>query len=134
MRIHAGFAAAVTVILTVGPIAGLAHARSDLDCSDFAFQEDAQAELVRDPGDPNRLDEDQGADDGIACEALPRRSAVTSTVSPVPTRGVQGGVGGSTDPADFARPLGVGLTLGALGIAVGGLARRHRRSVGSHRG
>jgi hypothetical protein len=133
MRIRAGLTTAVTVILTAGPVAGLAHAQSDLDCSDFAFQEDAQAELRRDPSDPNRLDEDRGPDDGIACEFLPRRNAVSSTVSAVPTRGVQGGAGGSTDPADFARPLGMGLTLGALGVTASYLVRRHRRSVGPHR-
>ncbi|MFI7498218.1 hypothetical protein ACIBVL_06810 [Streptomyces sp. NPDC049687] len=134
MRIRAGFAAAVTVVLTAGPVAGVAHAQSDLDCGDFVFQEDAQAELNRDPGDPNRLDEDRGPDDGVACEVLPHRTAISSTTSPAPTRGVEGGVGGSTDPADFAQPLGVGLTMGALGMAVGCLARRRRRSAGHRRG
>ncbi|MFF5184177.1 hypothetical protein ACFY30_10380 [Streptomyces sp. NPDC000345] len=133
MRIHAGFAAAVMVALAVGPFAGTAHAQTDLDCSDFAFQEDAQAELNRDLSDPNRLDEDRGPDDGIACEVLPHRTAISSTMSPLPTRGTQGGVGGSTDPADFAQPLGVGLTMGALGVAAGCLARRHRRCAGHRR-
>jgi hypothetical protein len=40
----------------------------DLDCADFATQEEAQAELEKDPSDPNRLDAD---DDGKACEELP---------------------------------------------------------------
>jgi hypothetical protein len=35
------------------------------DCADFATREDAQAELDRDPSDPNGLDAD---DDGEACE------------------------------------------------------------------
>ena len=39
----------------------------DLDCGDFANQEEAQAVLERDPGDPNGLDADN---DGIACEEL----------------------------------------------------------------
>jgi hypothetical protein len=39
----------------------------DLDCADFANQEEAQTVLERDPGDPNRLDADN---DGIACEEL----------------------------------------------------------------
>lgn len=38
----------------------------DLDCSDFATQEEAQEHL--DPGDPDGLDADS---DGIACETLP---------------------------------------------------------------
>jgi LPXTG-motif cell wall-anchored protein len=39
----------------------------DLDCADFATQEEAQAELERDPSDPHGLD---AGDDGIACEDL----------------------------------------------------------------
>jgi hypothetical protein len=40
----------------------------DLDCADFASQAEAQAELNRDPSDPNRLDADN---DGKACEDYP---------------------------------------------------------------
>ena len=40
----------------------------DLDCADFASQEEAQAVFDRDPSDPNRLDADN---DGIACEDYP---------------------------------------------------------------
>ncbi|WP_079041998.1 hypothetical protein [Streptomyces aureus] len=68
-------------IASVAPLSGVAHAQ-DLDCRDFRFQEDAQAEFGRDPSDPNLLDEDQGPDDGIACEALPRRTS-TGAVPPV---------------------------------------------------
>lgn len=42
-----------------------AYAQEDLDCADFATQAQAQAELARDPSDPNNLDAD---DDGIPCE------------------------------------------------------------------
>jgi hypothetical protein len=48
------------------PIGGGGGGR-DLDCADFATQEEAQAVLERDPSDPNRLDADN---DGIACEEL----------------------------------------------------------------
>ena len=58
-----------------------AIAQDVLNCSDFQFQEDAQAEFNRDPSDPNRLDEDAGPDDGIACESLPSRG--TSTPQPM---------------------------------------------------
>lgn len=40
----------------------------DYDCSHFDTQEQAQAVLDAEPGDPHRLD---GDDDGIACEPLP---------------------------------------------------------------
>jgi len=42
----------------------------DLDCRDFTYQEDAQAHLNGQGGDPDGLDADG---DGIACEALPHR-------------------------------------------------------------
>src|SRR5215217_306363 len=40
----------------------------DLDCASFATQQEAQAELERDPSDPNNLDADN---DGEACETYP---------------------------------------------------------------
>uniref|UniRef100_UPI001F3605C5 excalibur calcium-binding protein n=1 Tax=Streptomyces venezuelae TaxID=54571 RepID=UPI001F3605C5 len=72
-------------IVSVAPLSGVAHAQ-DLDCVDFRYQEDAQAEFNRDTRDPHRLDEDQGPDDQIACERLPRRSDVNPVpVNPSPT-------------------------------------------------
>ncbi len=38
------------------------------DCGDFRSQAEAQAALRADPSDPDVLDEDEGPDDGIACE------------------------------------------------------------------
>ncbi|WP_328844808.1 hypothetical protein [Streptomyces sp. NBC_00258] len=134
MRIRSAFTAAVAFALTAGPLAGLAHAQPDLDCRDFAFQEDAQAELNRNPSDPHRLDEDQGPDDGIACEVLPRRSTTSTTTAtplptqptPLPTRGVQGGIGGSTGPANFEWALGAALACTSLAAAAAYAARRRR--------
>jgi hypothetical protein len=40
-------------------------------CGDFRSQAEAQAELRRDPSDPDILDEDDGPDDGVACETYP---------------------------------------------------------------
>jgi hypothetical protein len=42
-----------------------AQAQADLDCADFATQQEAQATYDADPSDPNGLDADS---DGIACE------------------------------------------------------------------
>lgn len=39
-----------------------------LDCDDYNSQAEAQAALRQDPSDPDVLDEDEGPDDGIACE------------------------------------------------------------------
>jgi hypothetical protein len=47
--------------------ASAAGAQADLNCSDFATQEEAQAVLDSDASDPNGLDADN---DGIACEEL----------------------------------------------------------------
>ncbi|WP_051135635.1 hypothetical protein [Streptomyces sp. 351MFTsu5.1] len=95
--------AAVALLATVGPLTGIAHAQTDPGCADFANQEHTQAQFDRNPADPDGLDEDQGWDqgqgrdedpgrdqgqgrdeahgwndgwnDGIACEAPPRRES-----------------------------------------------------------
>jgi len=59
---------------------------TDLNCSDFKYQEDAQAIYDANPADPNHLD---GNDkDGIVCESLPHRGGPapvpTSTAKPAP--------------------------------------------------
>ena len=118
--------AALAVLATAGPLTGVAHAQGDLDCADFRFQEDAQAQFDLDRTDPNRLDEDQGPDDGIACEVLPHRGTAVSVATPLPTLGVQGGSGGSVGPAGFERAIGVALALGGVGLAGTYVVRRRR--------
>ena len=51
----------------------MAQDPSAVNCEDFATQEEAQAFFEsNDPAnDPFLLDEDPGADDGVACESLP---------------------------------------------------------------
>ena len=61
---------------------------ADLDCADFATQQEAQAELERDPSDPNNLDADG---DGEACVTYPYNGG----------GGGEGG-GGDLNCADFA--------------------------------
>jgi hypothetical protein len=48
-----------------GSGSGVGGGSDDLDCADFATQEEAQAEYDSDPSDPNGLDADN---DGEACE------------------------------------------------------------------
>ncbi|MEV6827749.1 excalibur calcium-binding domain-containing protein [Amycolatopsis sp. NPDC051102] len=68
-------AAAVAGLALLGPVS-LASAQvaapltGDLDCKNFQYQEEAQAVLDANPGDPNHLDRDKN---GIACETLPHR-------------------------------------------------------------
>jgi hypothetical protein len=68
----AGVVAAVTYERTNSPaLAQDEDPRVGLDCDDYASQAEAQAALREDPSDPNVLDEDEGPDDGIACEITP---------------------------------------------------------------
>ncbi|MFI9469107.1 excalibur calcium-binding protein [Streptomyces sp. NPDC052492] len=190
MRRRTGVIGTLIAFAAIVPLADIAHAQ-DLDCSDFTYQEDAQTFFEMDRSDPHRLDEDPGPDDGIACEALPRRGLTSSTfrpapsppptsrpatpttaaptrtatatvsptrtasptsapvtptrtptatptptrtsaapatsVSPAPTRGVQGGLGGSSGTGPSGWDVGVGATFvtGAL-LAAGHVIRRRR--------
>ena len=56
-----------------------AAAQDIRNCSSFATQEEAQAELNRDPSDPNGLD---GDNDGSACEDLPSGGNVVTDPGP----------------------------------------------------
>ena len=130
--------AALALLVTTGPTAVVAHAQTDVDCRDFAFQEEAQAVLDANPSDPFRLDADH---DGIACEDLPHSPSPAATVTPatltpapatstpVPQRGVNAGVGGGTGPAGFEVAGGVGLTLLALSLIGGHVVLRRRRGA-----
>lgn len=66
------------------------HSQSTgINCSNFAFQEDAQAYFNLHPGDPEGLDGPIGAAfsgiQNVACEDLPRRgSSVTTTTTTAP--------------------------------------------------
>ncbi len=78
--------------LAVLVVAQVAVAQDLYDCSDFDTQEEAQAVYEEDTSDPYGLDEDDGADDGIACETLPsgggavaENTMMETTISPSPT-------------------------------------------------
>src|SRR5918997_2228712 len=78
MRLRTTAAAAVLAAAVTFPLAGTALAQDNLNCDDFATQEEAQAEFDSDPSDPNGLDADN---DGIACEDLPSSGSGTDTGS-----------------------------------------------------
>lgn len=61
-----------TTIPTSAPTTATTTTADTLNCSNFQYQEDAQAELDKDRSDPHQLD---GSDppNGVACESLPRR-------------------------------------------------------------
>ncbi|GGQ86923.1 excalibur calcium-binding protein [Streptomyces pilosus] len=83
MRRRTGAMGTLIVLAAIVPLADQAHAQ-DLDCRDFTYQEDAQTFFDLNTSDPHRLDEDPGPDDGVACEALPRRGLTSSTYRPAP--------------------------------------------------
>lgn len=134
MRLRTTAAAAVLAAALSVPLAGVAFAQDDLNCADFATQEEAQAVFDADPSDPNQLDDD---DDGIACEVLdsgvdnlnaPEDDAATGTDDD--GTGDDDGSGeddASGDDQVEERPeggvdTGDGSTGGGLGVLLGGLA------------
>ncbi|MER7571759.1 excalibur calcium-binding protein [Streptomyces sp. NPDC126514] len=154
MRRRTAAAGTLFAIAAIVPLADIAHAQ-DLDCVNFTYQEDAQAEYNRDPSDPYDLDEDQGPDDGIACEVLPRRgtaalgtlapatstpapstpapvtAAPTLTPAPVtasPTLGVRGGVGGAADSGLSGWATAAGVVFVAGGAVAAGYVVKRRRA------
>ncbi|SFI88511.1 excalibur calcium-binding domain-containing protein [Amycolatopsis sacchari] len=98
-----GTVAAGAALALFAPAPALfANAADTLNCGDFQYQEDAQAELEKNPADPNNLD---GNDDGVACESLPHRPKTTTekptatTTAPKPATTTKAA---DKDCADFA--------------------------------
>lgn len=91
MRRRILLGAAVLAVLGMWVLPAWAdHSQSTgINCSNFTYQEDAQAYFNLHPGDPEGLDGPPGAAfDGIqnvACEALPHRPATTTTASTTTT-------------------------------------------------
>ena len=77
-------AAGATLLADVPPIphALAQEAAGDLDCEDFATQEEAQAVLDEDTSDPNNLDPNG---DGIACALLPSDADAAADTGDVTT-------------------------------------------------
>jgi hypothetical protein len=122
--------AALALGLSIGLGAGTAHA-ADLDCKDFATQQQAQVVYDAVPGDPNRLDRDG---DGIACETLPTGGAEdgtaltpTAQVATVPAAAVAAG-DGSTAHSRGVAPYAVGGTALLAAAGAGWVARRSSRA------
>jgi len=125
MRLRSTAAVAVLGAGLSLPLAGTAVA-ADLDCADFATQAEAQAALVADPGDPNRLDAD---DDGQACEdhvfGSVSSTSAPSQVTARPVGAVAAGDGSTATEEHSALPY----LLGGLAFAgAGGAAVAARRS------
>ncbi|MGY2079887.1 hypothetical protein [Modestobacter sp. SYSU DS0657] len=88
---------AVATVLFAGlsiPMAGTALAADVYNCSDYTYQEEAQAVFNEDTSDPNQLDDD---DDQIACETLPSNGGSVT---------VSAGTNGTTDGQVTTTPQG----------------------------
>ncbi|MET9442215.1 excalibur calcium-binding protein [Streptomyces sp. NPDC006610] len=145
MRRHTGALGTLIAIAAMLPSAATAHAQ-DLDCADFTYREEAQAVLDSDPSDPNRLDEDDGPDDGVACERLPRRGGpvTSSTMRPAPAAptpavpsppatvspslGVEGGLGTTSSSGPTAWETAMGVTFATTAALTAGYLIRRRRT------
>jgi hypothetical protein len=90
--------------------------REDIDCIDFAFQEEAQQVYNQDPSDPYNLDPNG---DGFACSSLPLSSPV---VTQVPR------TGSGTDSPFSASELAASVLLAILGAAGVVLRRKLRQT------
>jgi hypothetical protein len=75
----AGFVARVTYEQIVYPSTPAVAQEDQYDCASFGSQESAQAELDRDPRDPNNLDPDGN---GQACDDYPYGTSGTNSASP----------------------------------------------------
>ncbi|MEC3977951.1 excalibur calcium-binding domain-containing protein [Amycolatopsis sp. H20-H5] len=114
--VAAGFALAGPAPMVFAQVS----AATDLNCSDFQYQEQAQAVLDSNPADPNHLDADK---DGYACESRFGEPKKSGQVKVKPVGGVATG-GGEPDSGN-----GVLLVAGAstAALASAGLVLLLRR-------
>lgn len=98
--------AGIVARLTYEQINALAYAQDEdprigLDCDDYNSQAEAQAALRQHPSDPNVLDEDEGPDDGVACEATQYDNPARDEV---PVAATVGDGGSSPSPTSSPSP------------------------------
>ena len=133
MGVRTTVVSTVVAAILCFPMAGVAAAQ-DLDCSDFATQEAAQAVYNTNRTDPFDLDRDN---DNRACERLPSgRYEDDPDGGTTPTKGVETGAGGTADlvtagedTADDGSGRCCHWACGVV-LAAAGLLLLRRRSVG----
>jgi hypothetical protein len=91
----AGFVARVTYEQIVYPSTPAVAQEDQYDCASFGSQESAQAELDRDPRDPNNLDPDGN---GQACDDYPYGTSGTNSASPSSASPGESSNGASASP------------------------------------
>lgn len=102
-----------------------ALAQEDLDCADFASQEEAQAVYDQDDLDPNALDADN---DGIACEDMHSSQTGTDMDNSEDGKGEDSGKDMQEDENMDDMPAGMpdsgagGMASSGAGLPLGGLS------------
>jgi hypothetical protein len=95
----AGLVSRVTFEQLIHPRVPAAAQSNQYDCASFGSQQSAQAELERDPSDPNDLDPDGN---GRACDDYDYSTSTTTQSSPSPSTASPS----SSSPSPKPRPLG----------------------------
>lgn len=85
-----------------------ASAQDEFNCSDFTYQEEAQAKFNEDPSDPHGLDgpigEESSGTPGVACEDLPSQGAPDPEEEPAPEPAPEPELAPAPDPAPQPAP------------------------------
>jgi hypothetical protein len=100
----AGLISRVTYEQLIHPRAPAAAQSNQYDCASFGSQQSAQAELERNPSDPNDLDPDGN---GRACDDYDYSASTTTQSSPSPGTTTQSSTSSSSpSPSSKPRPQG----------------------------
>jgi hypothetical protein len=100
----AGLISRVTYEQLIQPRAPAAAQSNQYDCASFGSQQSAQAELERNPSDPNDLDPDGN---GRACDDYDYSASTTTQSSPSPGTTTQSSTSSSSpSPSSKPRPQG----------------------------
>jgi hypothetical protein len=120
-RIILALFATFTLLLSFSASVGA----QNLNCDDFATQEEAQAVYDADPSDPNGLDGNDN--DGIACESLPSGGGTgTGTATGGTTAGQMPAVGSGPMPEAGVSMASI---LGAAALALMGASMLIRKTT-----
>ena len=100
----AGLVSRVTYEQVIHPTDPAAAQSNQYDCASFGSQQSAQADLERDPSDPNGLDTDGN---GRACDDYDYSASTSTQSSPSPsTASPSTASPSSSSPSSRSRPLG----------------------------
>ena len=118
--------AAAALVVTLVALGAPAGAQDDIDCSDFQFQEEAQAVFDQDPSDPYGLDD--GGTAGVACEGLPSIATTGPAAAPETSPPPAAAAAPAPSP-DAQAPGDAQVPEGGVDTGFGGMAGDDRRAT-----